>query len=89
MSIIPLTGGMIEKKIVNSQTKTDVSGIYYLRDDDPLNWADIGSLLRTQPIENELTQCGMFVNFHYAEPGNYVETNTIFNIYYRFWQKKR
>jgi len=87
MIFIPLTGGMIEEKIVNIQTKTDVSGIYYLRDDDPLNWADIGSLLRNQPLENELTQCGMFVNFHYAEPGNYFETNIISNIYYRFWQK--
>jgi hypothetical protein len=80
--------GVIDKQIkVIKLTTDDVSGIYYLRDDDPLYQADVGSLLRSQPLEGELTQCGMFVNFHYAEPGNYIETNTIFNIYYRFWQK--
>ena len=88
ISVIPSTGINVEEIEVIKQTKSNVSGIYYLRDDDPLDWADIGSLLRNQPEENGLTQCGMFVNFHYAEPGNYVETNIISNIYYRFWQKR-
>lgn len=68
-------------------TTTEIDGLYYLRDDDPLGWADVGSLLRGPPEEDELTQCGMFVNFHFAEPGDYIRTNTISNIYYRFWQQ--
>jgi hypothetical protein len=87
LSFVPLTGGMIEELKVNKLNKSEVNGLYYLRGDDPLNWSDIGSLLKNLPVENELTQCGMFVNFHFAEPGVYVGTNTIFNIYYRFWQK--
>jgi len=87
ISVVPLTGGITEEIKVVKLTLSDISGIYYLRDDDPLNWADIGSLLRELPIEEEQTLCGMFVNFHYTEPGNYIETNIIFNIYYHFWQK--
>jgi hypothetical protein len=88
LSITPSTGVIIEEINVIKQTTSNISGIYYLRDNDPLNWSDVGSLLKEIPTENELTQCGMFVNFHYAEPGNYIETNTIYNIYYRFWQKR-
>ncbi len=88
LSIAPSTGVIIENIKVIKQSRSEISGIFYLRDNDPLNWSDVGSLLRESPMENELTQCGMFVNFHYAEPGNYIETSTIFNIYYRFWQKR-
>lgn len=88
MSVIPLTGGITENFKLVKLTTNDISGIYYLRENDPLNMSDVGSLLRNQPSEHELTQCGMFINFHYAEPGHYIETNTIFNIYYHFWQKR-
>jgi hypothetical protein len=87
-SIAPSTGVIIKEINVIKQTTSNIGGIYYLRDNDPLNWSDVGSLLKELPTENELTQCGMFVNFHYAEPGNYMETITIYNIYYRFWQKR-
>ena len=87
LSIAPSTGVIVEENIVVKQSRSNISGIFYLRDDDPLNWADIGSLLRDLPIEDELTLCGMFVNFRYNEPGNYIETSTISNIYYHFWQK--
>jgi hypothetical protein len=71
-----------------NESYTAISGLYYLRDDDPLNRVDVGSLLKSLPAENEITQCGMFINFHFAQPGFYVGNNTIFNIYYRFWQKR-
>ena len=77
-------------EILNSEAKnnpTPIGGLYYLRDDDPLNWADVGSLLKSLPFENETTRCGMFINFHFAQEGVYIGENIIYNIYYRFWQK--
>jgi hypothetical protein len=73
--------------VERTELRTTINGIYYLRDDDPLDWADIGSLLKNQPYENESTCCGMFINFHFAEEGLYIGNSTIFNIYYHFWQK--
>jgi hypothetical protein len=84
INIIPLTLGD-DSGVNNIETK--VEGIYYLRDDDPLNWEDVGSLLKDLPIENETTRCGMFVNFHFAQEGTYTDLTIINNIYYHFWQK--
>ena len=84
-SVILSTEGISAKE---NEPYTDISGIYYLRGDDPLNKGDVGSLLKSLPVTNESTLCGMFVNFHFAQPGFYVGNNTIFNIYYRFWQKR-
>lgn len=67
--------------------QTNVSGLYYLRDDDLENMTDAGSLLRDAPLENEVTFCGAWVVFHFSEEGTYSGTNRIFNIYYRLWQK--
>jgi len=84
ISILPLTEGI---DIDINPDRIDINGIYYLRDDDPLNWADVGSLLKDMSIENETTRCGMFINFHFAQEGEYIGNNKIFNIYYHFWQK--
>jgi len=67
-----------------------ISGIYYLRDDDPPgenNRNDVGSLLKEAPSENETTFCDWFVLFHFAEEGVYSGINTVSNIYYHFWQE--
>jgi len=87
MNIALPTVERITVKNTEKSSTTSIDGLYYLRDDDPLNWVDVGSLLTDLPVENELTQCGMFVNFHFAQPGDYIGANTIFNIYHRFWQK--
>jgi len=87
MSIIPSTGDIIEEKKVNILTITEISGLYYLRDDDPLNYADEGSLLRTVPLENEVTLCGAFILFRFDEQAVYQGNYSIFNIYYHIWQK--
>ncbi|UCF50558.1 MAG: hypothetical protein JSU91_03505 [Thermoplasmatales archaeon] len=84
LNVIPsIEGGRQERSFYNS----DIDGIYYLRDDDPLDWADIGSLLMGMPVENELTRCGMFVNFHLDQKGKYSGEYEIYNIYYHFWQR--
>jgi len=70
-----------------SSIVTFIDGIYYMRGYDPKDIPDIGSLLRAQPEENEHTVCGMFVNFHFVQEGNYSGINEINNIYYHFWQK--
>ncbi len=84
LSTIPLTEGMRKEK---NFYNTEISGLFYLRDDDPLNWEDVGSLMMGVSIENETTRCGMFVNFHFAQEGIYKGENKINNIYYHFWQK--
>jgi PKD repeat protein len=66
---------------------TNVNGLYFLRGYDQYNKNDVGSLLRASPEENESTQCGMFINFHFAEGGIYSGTTEISNIYYHFWQQ--
>jgi hypothetical protein len=87
ISIIPSSAVTIEEKKVNSMTMNEINGLYYLRDDDPLNWLDVGSLLRDKPQDEEVTLCGAGVLFHFAEQGSYVENYTINNIYYHIWQK--
>ena len=87
MSIIPSTGKIIEEKKVKSLTITEINGLYYLRDDDLLNWLDVGSLLRDKPLDEEVTLCGAGILFHFAEQGTYLENYTINNIYYHIWQK--
>ncbi len=84
LSTIPLTEGLGE---VINYIDTVIDGLYYLRDDDPLNWEDVGSLKKDSPIENETTRCGMFVNFHFNQSGIYTRESKIFNIYYHLWQK--
>lgn len=71
----------------SDDSTTAIEGLYYLRDDDPLDWADVGSLLRSLPFENEFTSCGMFINFHFTQEGIYIGEYTIYNIYYHLWQK--
>jgi hypothetical protein len=84
ISTIPSTEGIaVEENGLN----TTISGLYYLHDDDPFNYPDWGSLLRNAPLENEVTFCGAFVKFSYAEMDIYVGTYTVFNIYYHIWQK--
>lgn len=75
------------EEIVAEKNDTAISGLYYLRDDDPFDFQDRGSLLRNAPLENEVTLCGMFVIFPFAEEAIYVGTYTVFNIYYHIWQK--
>jgi len=87
MNIALPTVERIAVKNSEKSSTSDIGGLYYLRDDDPLNWVDVGSLLMDLPVENESTLCGMFINFHFAQPGDYIGYNTISNIYYRFWQK--
>lgn len=90
-----LKGGNVDfytkKTDLQPPQTTDVSieidGLYYLRDDDPLNYADAGSLLRTVPLENEVTLCGAFILFRFDEQAAYQGNYSIFNIYYRIWQK--
>jgi hypothetical protein len=84
LCIFPSTEAMKKEK---NFFNTEINGLYYLRDDDPLNRADVGSLLMGISKENELTRCGMFVNFHFAQNGTYTDVNKIFNIYYHVWQK--
>jgi len=84
ISISPLSEGV---KIGGDSFFTNINGLYYLRGDDPLNWPDVGSLLRDLSVENESTFCGMFINFHFAQEGDYSGENKIFNIYYHLWQK--
>lgn len=87
MSLIPSTGKLIEEKKLNKSTISEINGIYYLRDDDPLNYRDVGSLLRNMSEEEEVTSCGLFILFHFAENDDYLENLTINNIYYHIWQK--
>ena len=87
MSFLPSTGKTIEEKKLNKLRISDINGIYYLRDDDPLNYLDEGSLLRGAPSEDEVTSCGLFIIFHFAEKDDYLENLTIYNIYYHIWQK--
>lgn len=87
MSLIPSTGKLIEEKKLNKLTVSEINGIYYLRDDDPLNYLDEGSLLRNLSEEEEVTSCGLFILFHFAEKDDYLENLTINNIYYHIWQK--
>jgi parallel beta-helix repeat protein len=71
-----------------SHWRSNISGLYYLRDDNPGSPShDWGSLLRAKPIENESTFCDRWIMFSFAENGTYVGMNRIFNIYYHFWQK--
>jgi hypothetical protein len=84
LSTMPLTGAMRKEK---NYYNIEVDGLYYLRDDDPLDWEDVGSLMMGESIENEITRCGMFVNFHFAQIGDYNREYRIHNIYFRFWQK--
>jgi hypothetical protein len=65
----------------------DINGLYYLRGIDPLNHQDKGSILRNISIENEVTFCGLFILFHFAEQNDYSGIYTINNIYYHIWQK--
>ena len=58
---------------------TEIKGLYYLRDDDPLDMVDVGSLMMGTPIENETTQCGLAVNFHFAQIGIYTGEIRILN----------
>jgi hypothetical protein len=87
LSLITSTGKLIEEKKLNHLGVSDINGIYYLRDDDPLNYLDEGSLLRELPLEEEVTLCGLFILFHFAEKDDYLENLTIYNIYYHIWQK--
>ena len=87
MSLVPSTGKLVEEKKLNHLGVSDINGIYYLRDDDPLNYLDEGSLLRGLPFEEEVTLCGLFILFHFAEKDDYLENLTIYNIYYHIWQK--
>jgi hypothetical protein len=84
-STMPLSEAMKKEKNYNLN---DIKGLFYLRDDDPLNWFDVGSLLLGESYDNEITGCGMFINFHFAQEGEYMREYRIFNIYYRFWQKE-
>lgn len=84
-STIPLSEAMKKEKNYNLN---DIKGLFYLRDDDPLNWFDVGSLLLGESYDDEITGCGMFINFHFAQEGEYMREYRIFNIYYRFWQKE-
>jgi hypothetical protein len=84
INMIPLTEGMRKEK---NYYNTEINGIYYLRDDDPMDWEDVGSLLMGQSIENETTRCGMFINFHFAQSGIFNAEKSIKNIYYHLWQK--
>jgi len=83
-SIIPLTEAINQE---NDFHNSDVKGLYYLRDDDPLGWLDVGSLLMGKSIEDEITSCGMFINFHFAQIGDFNQEYIIYNIYYHIWQK--
>jgi len=65
---------------------TNIDGIYYLRDYDPLNYSDEGSFNRIQPIRDEIVKCGMWILYHFNQPGVYREVNNITNIYYYLWQ---
>ncbi|KYK29618.1 hypothetical protein AYK20_05090 [Thermoplasmatales archaeon SG8-52-1] len=87
MSLIPSTGKLIEEKKLNEQRTSEINGIYYMRDDDPLNYQDEGSLLRELPQEEEVTSCGYFILFHFAEKDDYFDNLAIYNIYYHLWQK--
>ena len=71
-----------------NEKTTEIEGLYFLRDDDigdPMN--DEGTLKREVPIDNESTFCGMYVLFHFAEEGTYLETYPINSIYFHIWQK--
>jgi hypothetical protein len=85
LSTIQLTGAMKKEKNYHN---TELNGLFYLRDDDPLNWDDVGSLLLGESFDDEITRCGMFVNFHFAQKGDYNREYRVFNIYYHFWQKE-
>ena len=72
-----------------SQTTTDISGLYYLRDDNPGEPSHHeGSLLWEPALEIEQTWCDRWIKFPFGEDGVYLGTNRIFNIYYHVWLKK-
>ncbi|KYK24713.1 hypothetical protein AYK24_05750 [Thermoplasmatales archaeon SG8-52-4] len=87
MSFITSTGRLNEEKKLEILRTSDINGIYYLRDDDPLNYMDEGSLLRQMPLDEEVTLCGLFILFHFAEKDDYLENLSLINIYYHIWQK--
>ena len=87
LSVAPSIGEIIEENKVIKLITSEINGLYYLRDDDPFNYQDKGSLLKNAPLENVVTCCGMFVLFPFAEEAIYVETYTVFNIYYHICPK--
>jgi len=81
-----------------SQSSTDISGIYYLRGNLPTHYqysgsigsgVDIGSITRTAPTTTEARSCSSWVDFYFDENGTYTQTNTINNVYYHTWWKSQ
>ena len=79
LSTIPLTEGMRREK---NYYNTEISGLFYLRDDDPLNWEDVGSLMMGLPIENE-----SLLIFTLLRRG-YIQEKIKFSIYIIIFGKK-
>jgi PKD repeat protein len=85
------TSVLFEKNFGKAQSlsTSDIDGLYYLRGIDPINKNDVGSLLRNASSESEITQCSVFIVFHFTEPGNYTDLYRITNIYYHCWLRAR
>ena len=82
------SNAVLIKNNISKISNQEISGLYFLRDDDigqPIN--DEGTLKKETPKDNESTFCGMYILFHFAEEGTYLEKNTIDNIYFHVWQK--
>lgn len=74
----------------NTKTKiksTIIDGAYYLRNEDPYDKWDLGSLLRENDQDQGIVFCDSFIVFHFAQPGQYHRTQSISSIYYHLWHR--
>ena len=80
--------------IFSSQIKTEIKGIYYLRNTHPVHpsnaakigtIADLGVLSKMHPTTPNERHCSSWVQFYFDEAGFYDRKNRICNIYYHVW----
>ncbi len=69
----------------NSLEYDSIDGLYYLRGCDQNNILDVGSILRNQSQDCEITRCHSFLLFHFSENGTYVGNYIVENIYFHCW----
>ncbi len=62
---------------------TDISGLYYLRDDYPRQ--DFGSLQRDPTRETSHVFCDQWVRFPFTQPGTYEMPYYMTSVYYHVW----
>lgn len=80
------TSSTIDNSSTGSQPRTEVNGVYYMRD-EPHDILDQGSLLKAKAQDSEITKCHSFILFPFSEIGNYTGFTNVTSIYYHWWMR--